>query len=154
MFKYSIQTEIRQPLEEVVKIFTDRKLFPLWQPGLVSDIQLEGKDGLKKYKLTFKSGRRKIIITETVIRNKMPHHYDVQYVMRGVTNDVFNSFSSLENGNTLWKSEHHFFFKGLMKWIATYMRGGFEKQCDLIVKNFKGFAESRSRWRGGKPNKN
>ncbi len=142
MYSFHLSIDIQQPIDTVIRLYPDRTLFPRWQPGLVSDELISGKNGESFYKMTYGKGRRKLIISETVMRQELPDHYDVRYEMKGVTNTAQNSFISVSPTVTRWNAEVTYSFKGLKNLIATYMRTNFENQSVLIMKNFKGFAES------------
>ncbi|MEO5907044.1 MAG: SRPBCC family protein [Saprospiraceae bacterium] len=142
MLKYNLETEIEKPLDQVIRLFTNRSLLPKWQPGLVSDeIQISQED-LKTYKLTYQVGRRKLSMTETItceVRNQ----YNATYKLKGVVNHVRHHFESIDALRTTWRSEQEFRFKGLMKLISLFMRSGFENQSRMIMNNFKQFAEKQ-----------
>ena len=141
MIKFSLETKIDQPLDEVIRLFSNRDLLVKWQPGLVSSEQIENKNGHQRYKLIYQLGRRKMTMTETIINNALPEHYDVNYQLKGVFNSVNNTFKSDGPNSTKWVSFYEFRFRGLMKLIALFMKSGFEQQSKMIMHNFKAFAE-------------
>jgi hypothetical protein len=118
MYTFYLETEINKPMKKVFELFTDRSLFPKWQPGLLKDERVEHKDGKNGFKLTYQMGKRKIILKESIL-----------------------FVCSLPDGRTKWEMETEFRFSGLRRLIATYLRKGFEAQSTIIMKNFKGFAE-------------
>jgi hypothetical protein len=65
----------------------------------------------------------------------------VVYTLKGIVNNVEYNFSSTGPDSTKWIVTHTFHFKGLMKLIGPFMRGGLEQQSNTIMKNFKSFAE-------------
>jgi hypothetical protein len=140
MMTFRFETTIHKPLEDVVRLYRDRKMFPLWHPGLMSDEELSSSGAGKKYKLTYKAGRRKLVMTETLLR-KEPLCQDVKYELKGVSNLVSSQFSALAPDMTRWHMETTFQFRGLMKLISVFMRSGFEHQSRIIIHNFKSFAE-------------
>ena len=99
------------------------------------------KNGLPNYSLTYQTGRRKFKITETIIRNELPRHYDVQYKLKGLTQIMKNSFSATDGNSTKWNSEVEFQFRGLMSLIARFMKTGFEQQTLAVMQSFKRFVE-------------
>ena len=140
MLKFHLQTEIRKPVAEVVRLFKNRELMPRWQPGLLTDETAEDKKGKPIQRLTYRIGNRNMVMTETLLKSNSREH-EVEYVMRGVKNSVYNSFTPKSDETTLWTSDITFRFMGIMKIIAPFMRSGFEKQSEIIMKNFKNFAE-------------
>lgn len=145
MYTFHLTIEIALPREKVVKLYTNRALYKHWQPGLLSDEKLPVKQGQPQHKLTYKGGRRKLVMTETILRDDLPAAYDQQFDLKGITNILKNKFEARDNQTTIWTSEVEYRFKGLKNLIATYLRSGFEKQSMIIMKNFKGFAESYSK---------
>ena len=127
-------------MEEVISLFSNRELMPRWQPGLVDDEAITTGDGHLHHKLTYKTGRRNLVMKETLLRKKGPH-YDVHYELKGIRNSVRNTFKAHGPDRTIWTSDVTFRFKGLMKLIGRFMKSGLEQQSMIIMKNFKVFAE-------------
>lgn len=142
MVRYQIETEINKPIDQVAKLFANRSLLPKWQPGLLSSEQIESYPVLK-YKLMMAFGKRKMVMTETILRNELPKHLEGTYEMKGVHNRIRNSFEATGPGTTRWICESEFRFTGLMSVIALFMRGDFKKQSEVIMRNFKNFVESQ-----------
>jgi len=140
MLRFRLETEIQKPLDQVIKLFSDRNLLTKWQPGLISSEQVENFPH-KKYILRFNFGRRKMEMTETILRNELPAHFEGTYVMKGVVNRIHNSFEAKSPGITEWTCITEFRFSGLMKVISLFMKDGFKQQSEVIMKNFKSFAE-------------
>jgi hypothetical protein len=141
MLKYQLETEIHKPLDQVTRLFSNRALLAKWQPGLLSSEQIETYPHTK-YKLMFEFGRRKMAMTETILRNELPMHFDGTYEMKGVFNRIYNSFEATGPDKTLWVCNTEFRFTGLMSLVAFFMKGNFKKQSAVIMSNFKRFAEA------------
>ena len=139
--KHKFEIEISKPLDQVIKLFSNRDHLPKWQHGLLSEEPLPLLDGQRSYKLTFQLGRRKMKMTETIIRDALPAHYDIQYKMKGVKHSIQNSFSAVNDNKTKWISEVEYRFTGLMNLIARFMKSGFEQQSRALMYSFKTFAE-------------
>lgn len=140
MVRFYLKEEINKPVHEVFRMIKNRELMPGWQPGLLSDEAIDKKEGLDRYKLTFRIGRRNIIMTETILKDKFPE-YEVSYDLKGIRNIVRNKFEGSDQNTTVWKSDTSFQFKGVMKLVGNFMRSGLEQQSRIIMKNFKNFAE-------------
>jgi len=138
---HSFEIAINAPLKMVTELYSNHDLLPKWQGGLVRVETLPSKNGLPSYSLTYQTGRRKFKITETIIRNELPRHYDVQYKLKGLTQIMKNSFSATDVNSTKWNSEVEFQFRGLMSLIARFMKTGFEQQTLGVMQSFKRFAE-------------
>lgn len=140
MLTYRLEIVIDKPLDEVITAFRNREIIPLWQPGLLSSELIESHPH-PTYKLMFQFGRRKMQMTETIIRDALPAHFDGTYKMKGVFNTIRNSFSKEGHSSTRWVSEVEFRFSGLMKVIAFFMKDDFRKQSMMLMANFKKFVE-------------
>lgn len=141
MVRYQIETEINRPLDQVTRLFVNRSLLPKWQPGILSSEQIESYP-YPKYKLMMGFGKRKMAMIETILRNELPAHFEGTYEMKGIYNRVHNSFEAKGTDSTRWIVDSEFRFKGLMSVIAIFMKADFKKQSEVIMSNFKKFAES------------
>jgi len=141
MLRYQTEIIIQKPIGEVTRLFANRAYLSKWQPGLLSNEQVESYP-LPKYKLMLAFGRRKMVMTETIIRNELPGYFEGTYEMKGVYNRICNTFESTDAGTTRWICANEFRFSGLMRLIAAFMPGSFRKQSEMIMGNFKRFAEA------------
>lgn len=141
MVRYQIETDINRPLDHVTRLFVNRSHLPKWQPGILSNEQLESYP-YPKYKLMMAFGKRKMAMIETILRNELPSHFEGTYEMKGIYNRIHNSFEAKGPDNTRWIVESEFRFKGLMSVIAIFMKADLKKQSEVIMSNFKEFAES------------
>ena len=138
--QYTQQIEIDRPLDKVIKVFVNRDLLPQWQPGLISSEQIaHGRQ--PGYKLLYQFGKRKMVMTETILRNELPPHYDASYKMKSLYNEVHHTFESIDTFRTRWTCHTTFHFKGLMNLIVPFMKHNFQQQSWIMMKNFKGFCE-------------
>ena len=142
---HKLEIEINRSVDDVGELFRDRTLIAKWQHGLLSSDPLPTLDGKLRYKLIFQFGRRKMIMTETIMLDDLPKQYHVVYKMKGVRQSIHNSFSLVDNTTTIWKAETEFHFSGLMSLIARFMKPGFEQQSSALMRSFKAMAESDSR---------
>jgi hypothetical protein len=62
----------------------------------------------------------------------------------GVVNTVQNLFAASVEGTTRWKVVNHFRFRGLMKWMAPFMKQAFRSNTLLSMERFKMFAENHN----------
>jgi hypothetical protein len=141
---YTLELLIEKPVEDVIALFRNRELLSQWQPGLIGIKPLPENEGKPRYKLTFQLSRRKMVMTETIEHDQLPGQYDVNYEMKGVFNRVKNSFVPHNAESTKWITISEFQFGGLMSLIAPFIKNGFQKQSQMIMNNFKMFAEKAS----------
>lgn len=142
--KYQLSIIIEKPLKEVTKLYTNRALLPQWQPDLLDSKQIENYPN-PKFSHQLALGRRKIVMTETILRSKLPDHYDANYKLKGISNTAYNSFNEVHDGVTRWVCNTEYTFSGIMKIISIFMKGGLKKQSEMIMINFKRFAESQGK---------
>lgn len=140
--KFYFETKIKTTPTRAYTLFKDRSLFPKWQPGLIKDELKKDKKGNTIHEMTFRIGRRNLIIKEKVQKDAFPI-YNTEYRLKGIKNFSLNTFETLDPGTTIWKQRIEFRFSGLMKLIGIFMRKGLKEQSGIILHNFKKFAESR-----------
>ncbi|MGZ5244525.1 MAG: SRPBCC family protein, partial [Bacteroidia bacterium] len=75
--KFTVETEINQPVEKVVKLFDNPENMKHWQPGLISFETISGTPGQPgaKARLKYKMGKREIEMIETITVNKLPEEF-------------------------------------------------------------------------------
>lgn len=143
--KYTTEILINLPREEVIKKLDNPENMKHWQRGLVSYEILKGAPGTEgaQMKLTYKMGKRDMVLTETIIKNKFPEEFHATYDTKGVHNVQQNYFTEVESGKTRWTSESEFQFAGFgMKMMGFLMPGAFKKQSLKYLTDFKNFAEN------------
>ena len=133
---------IRKPVSEVYALYTDRKELSQWQPDFTNSRQIESYP-LPKYTHQIPLGRRKMKMTETILLQHRPDRCDIQYELKGVKQIIHNTFYERVPGETQWQCQTEYRFTGIMKIISFFMRGNFRTQTDMMMQNFKGYAESR-----------
>lgn len=141
--KYSLNVIINSSLEKVTDLYKDQSNNDKWQEGCVSIKYLNGnreKVG-DKTELVFETGKRKMMMTETIVETNFPHKYVVTYEAKGVFNTVITEFEKIEENKTLLKTENEFKFKGFMVLFGLLMPGAFKKQTMKYMNRFKAFAE-------------
>jgi uncharacterized membrane protein len=143
--KYTTTIEIDRPLEQVIELFRNPENNYHWMEGLQNMEQLSGNplQTGSQARLTFKMGKRIIVMTETVTASNLPEELIMVYEAKGVYNIHKSSFSSLETNKTKYTTEQEFRFSGFMKLIGLLMPGSFRKQSLKYLEDFKKFAESK-----------
>lgn len=142
--QYDTIIAIDLPRETVVALFNDPANLPKWQRGLETFEHLSGQPGQPgaRSKLVFETGKRRMEMTETIVRRDLPDAFDATYEIEGVSNIVENRFSELGPDRTLWESHNVFHFNSLpMKVMSWLMPGMFRRQSMKYAEDFKAFAE-------------
>lgn len=141
--KYSVQTTINAPIDEVIKRFDNADMMKEWMPGLVKFEHISGEPGQvgAKSKLTYQMGKRTVEMIETITERDLPGAFNGTYVANGVYNEVGNAFEAIDEKTTRHVSEQYFQFKGGMKIIGFLFPGAFKKQSQKYLDDFKAFVE-------------
>jgi len=144
--KYTLVTEINKPIEEVIKLFDNPDNMSHWMDGLQSFEHLSGTPGQVGAKsiLRFKTGKRELQMTETILVRNLPEEFCGAYEAKGVFNMVNNKFIKISEDKTQYITENEFRFTGIMKVMAFMMAGSFKKQSCKYLEDFKSFAENQS----------
>lgn len=143
--KYTSEIVIDLPREEVIRKLDNADNMKHWQRGLISYTLLDGIPGKEgaKMELSYKMGKRDLIMTETVIKNNFPEEFQAYYDAKGVHNEQRNYFTEIATNRTKWVSESEFKFEGFgMKLMAFLMPRAFKKQSLKYLNDFKNFAEN------------
>ncbi len=142
--QFTVSIDINRPREKVIALFDDPANLSKWMAGLQSFEHLSGTPGQPgaKSKLVFLMGKRRIEMTETIIRRNLPREFSGSYEADGVYNMVVNRFEALDSNTTRYTSEQEFRLSGFMKIIGYLMPGIFKKQSMKYLEDFKRFAES------------
>jgi hypothetical protein len=141
--KYSNEVIINLPIKKVIELFDSEENLFKWQPELISFEHLSGEKGEvgAKSKMQYKMGKREIDMVETITIKNLPKEFSATYEAKGVWNEMKNYFEEIDDHTTRWRSDSHFKFSGFMKLIGFFMPGGFIKQSQKALEQFKTFAE-------------
>ena len=141
--KYTKEIIINLPRKDVLTKMENPDNFKHWQDGFISNKHISGQPGIEgaRSMLSFRMGKRKIEMIETIIKNNLPDELHTTYQAKGVYNIQKNYFKEVDKNTTKWVSYNEFKFSGFMKLIGFIMPGAFEKQSLKYMQNFKSFAE-------------
>ena len=72
--KYKCEIVINLPITDVVELWSNETYFKHWQDGFQSIEIIEGEAGEigAKSKILLQQGKRKMVLMETIISNKLP----------------------------------------------------------------------------------
>lgn len=142
--KYTLEIEIKVPLDICIKKFNTTENLKHWQRGLMSVEHISGTPGAfgAKMKMEFKIGKNHMSLLETITHKNLPHEFHGNYATDGMDNNQENYFEATPENNTKWKSINEFIplnFK--MRLMLILMPKTFRKQSLQYMKDFKNFAE-------------
>ena len=141
--KYQQKITIDKPRKEVIEKFSDPDNLEHWQRGFIfmkpinGQLGAEGSQNLLKYEM----GKREIEMTETILKNNLPHEFSATYEAKGVYNFQVNRFHETPENHTTWIADNEFNFSGFMKLFGWFMPGAFKKQSRQYMEDFKAFVE-------------
>lgn len=103
-----------------------------WQEGAVSQ-------------LYYQNGKRKMELTETVIKNNLPTEFLAEYFHTHTENTMKSTFTVISPNETRYDAEIHYTkFKGaIVKIMAFLFPSFFKKQVQKWLNNFKVFVEKQ-----------
>lgn len=142
--KYTIEIIINEPREKVIEKLDNAENLKHWQEGLVDYEQISGNPGAEgsKMKLIYKMGKRDMVLTETILQNKLPEKLLATYETKGVYNIQESYFKEIDDKTTKWISKNEFQFSSFgMKLMGWIMPGAFKKQTKKYLTHFKNFVE-------------
>lgn len=143
LMHYTTELVIDLPRQRVVELFDRTENLLKWQEGLKSFEPISGQPGQEGAisRLVYSGRKSDLILTETITKRDLPDEFHGVYKARGVTNEIFNYFRELKGGGTLWRMESRFRFRGLMAFMAPFMKQAFKGNTLLNMERFKKFAE-------------
>lgn len=142
--KYTCEILIELPRDEMIAKFDNPENMKFWQPGLVSFEPMSGVPGEAgaKSRLTYKMGKRTIVMVETITERALPDRFAGTYDADGMHNVVSNRFLVEGARRTRWIADQEFIMSSfMMKLIGFLAPGMFKKQTLKFMMNFKAFAE-------------
>ena len=142
--KYTIETIIKLPRDEVIKKMDNSDNMKHWQRGLVSAEHISGTPGEvgSKMKLSYQMGKRRLEMIETVSKRNFPIEFHGVYDAKGMHNIQQNYFEETPDGYTKWISKSEFLPTNFaLRMITLLMPRAFKKQSKKYMSDFKNFAE-------------
>lgn len=141
---YDVEITIDLPRDEVIKKFDNTENMKHWQQGLVTSEHISGTPGEvgAKMQLTYKMGKREMVLLETITKRNFPTEFHGTYDTKGVHNLQKNYFEDINEKQTKWISKCEFLPTNFtMRVMTLLMPGAFKKQTKKYMLDFKNFAE-------------
>ncbi|MEP2936454.1 MAG: SRPBCC family protein [Gilvibacter sp.] len=138
---------INKPRHTVVALFEDPKNLAEYQDGFKRKELLSGaelQDG-SKAKMHYKQGKRDMVLTETVLSNKLPDFFEAHYHHKHMDNTMKSTFVAINETQTRYDYLVHYTRISwvLPKLIAVLYPGMFRKQVEKWMRQFKAFTENQ-----------
>ncbi len=143
--KFEGSITIDKPVGIVTGFFADPSNLKEWQDGFVKKELLEGvegKDGAIS-KMYYSDGKRDMVLTETIISNKLPDSFEAFYHHKHMDNTMKCQFTSIAADQTNYSYQFEY---TRINWIlprlmAIFFPGIYRKQGEKWMKQFKEYVE-------------
>ena len=144
--KYTVEVDIKAPLDRVMELFDNVDNLHEWQPGLKSWIHDSGEPGQPGAvsKMVYGMGKKDYHMTETIKVKNLPSEFTAIYEGPGMWNEARNEFIAIDENNSRWVAHHVFesdklFYKVMM----FFSPGAFKKQSLKFMNYFREFVEKQ-----------
>ena len=143
--KFTCSVTIQKPLQTVADYFADPKYLGEYQDGFQKKELISGEIGQEGAvsKILYAEGKRKMELTETILKNNLPEEFIGQYHHRNMDNTMRSTFTALSDQETQYNAEIHYTaFRGFtVKAMVFLFPSLFKKQVQTWLNNFKAFVE-------------
>ena len=146
--KFTGSVDNDRPRQVVADLFADLDNRTEYQDGfegweLVSGTP--GEDGAV-YKLHYSNRGRPMLLTETVVANRLPDSYEAFYEHSHMDNTLTTTFTALNDNRTRYEIDGEYTaLRGFMPNLMSRLFPGlFTKQAQKWLDNFKVFAERQA----------
>lgn len=142
--KYTIETEINAPIEDVATLVGDTTNRIEWMEGIVSQKHVSGSPGMPgaKDQLVFEMNGNTIELEATVTERNLPNEFHQTMEAPQVLMTMTTRLTPLPSERTKYVWDQEYEFKGMLKKIVgAAMRSEFKSQTQKHTENFKQFAE-------------
>jgi hypothetical protein len=138
---------INKPKEMVANYFANPEYLTEYQEGFQKKELVSGEAGKVNAvsNLFYASGKRKMMLTETIVVNNLPDEFMAQYHHKFTDNTMKSTFTSIDENQTRYDAEIHYTaFRGFMVNTMAFLAPKFfKKQVDKWLLNFKTFLEKQ-----------
>lgn len=145
--RFTGSVDVDRPLQVVADLFADPDNRSEYQDGFRSWEPVggtPGEDGAVS-KLYYSNRGRDMVLTETVVANRLPASFEAFYEHSHMDNTLKTIFTALDANRTRYDIEGEYTaLRGFMpNLMARLFPGVFTKQAQTWLDNFKTFAERR-----------
>jgi uncharacterized protein YndB with AHSA1/START domain len=143
--KVQTQVLIDADRETVWRAFDNPDNMTRWQPTLKSVTHKSGDPGQPGAlsELVYDENGRDVVMTERITERRDPDFLAGSYESNWGTTVIVNHFEKAGDGQTRWISYSRHSFKGVMRFLALFMRKSICKRLDDDMQRFKLLVESQ-----------
>ena len=146
--KFKLSVEINLPKEKVAAYFADPQYLGAYQDGFQRKELQSGIDGQEGAisKMYYLQGRRKLELTETIVKNQLPDVFEGYYHHEHMDNTMKCTFTTIGDDKTRYDSEIDYIaVRGFIpKLMFKFFPSMFKKQAEKWMLQFKSFVESEA----------
>lgn len=139
--------DINKPQEEVARIFANPDNLKHYQDGFIKKELISGQSGTSGAisKMYYKYGKRDMVLTETIVKNNLPHSFEAQYHHKHMDNSLTSEFIVLDEHKTRYKyyGSYTRISWVMPKLIAILYPKLYKKQVEKWMRQFKTFVENQ-----------
>jgi len=147
VMKFTCKIDVDRSLKEVAALWRNQTYFDKWQEGFQSIEPVDGEPGEvgSISIIRFKTGKREMMLTETILENNKLHSFKGLYEHKHMVNTMHTVFNAIADQKTQVEVtvEYTQFNGFLPKILSTFFPGMFKKQVEKWLLRFKIFAESK-----------
>ncbi len=142
--KFTMDLVLDRPIEAVWRAFDNPENLKAWQRDLVSVEPVSGTPGQPGAvsRLTYREGKRVIVLTETITERQQPNHFAGTYDAGMGLNHITADFSPQGSNATLWRMGYESQSRGIWKLLAPLFAGMIRKRTRDDAARFKAALES------------
>lgn len=145
--KFTCSVTIQKPRQIVADYFADPQYLGEYQEGFQKKELISGEAGQEGAvsKILYAEGKRKMELTETILKNNLPEEFLGQYHHKNMDNTMRSTFTALSDQETQYNAEIHYTaFRGFtVKAMVFLFPSLFKKQVQTWLNNFKAFVENQ-----------
>jgi len=140
----SFEVALERDRAAVWKAFDNPDNMKKWQPTLESFERVSGTPGQPGAvsRLTYKEGKRTIVLTETITLRREPEEFGGTYDSGTALNEIHNRFEEAGARRTRWIVTSDFQFRGFWRLLGPLLRGAIRKRTIEDLSRFKQKLES------------
>lgn len=145
--KFEGHIDINQSIAIVTRLFADPQYLGEYQEGFVRKELISGDSGQKGAisKMYYQHGKHKMELTETILKNELPHAFEAFYHHKHMDNTMSCTFKALGEKQTRysWKVDYTRINWVMPRLIAILFPSAYTKPARKWMENFKRLAEAQ-----------
>ncbi|MBT8319112.1 MAG: SRPBCC family protein [Gramella sp.] len=139
--------DINKSRDAVVKYFADPRYLAEFQDGFIEKVLISGEEGKQGAisEMYYKQGKKKMVLTETIIDNQLPEYFESNYSHKHMDNTMKCEFTELGQNITRYNYEFEYTrINWIMpKLISILFPGMYRKPAEKWMLQFKEFVEKQ-----------